>query len=178
MATMRPDITIEVFSCRDLDDHLKALAALLHANVHHGASIGFILPYGLADSRAYWRQQVRPALRAGQRILLAATLGDDVVGTGQLNIAMPGNQTHRAEVMKLMVHPDRRRLGIGQGLMAALETAARQLGRSLLTLDTAGDAAEGLYRLQGFTVAGVIPGYARAATKGRLEATTFMYKQL
>jgi ribosomal protein S18 acetylase RimI-like enzyme len=89
------------------------------------------------------------------------------------------NQRHRAEVAKLLVHPDARRRGIARDLMAAIEEIARQEGRTLLTLDTrTGDAAEPLYRDMGYRTAGVIPGYARGPHGRELEATTFMYKVL
>ena len=62
--------------------------------------------------------------------------------------------------------------------MAAVEEAARAHGRSLLTLDTAGAAAEALYTAIGYRAAGIIPGYALDATGGRLEDTQIMYKHL
>jgi len=87
------------------------------------------------------------------------------------------NQRHRAEVRKLLVHPDARRRGIARALMAAIERRARHLGRSLLTLDTrTGDGAERLYASLGYETAGVIPGFARDTTEDRLDATTIMYK--
>jgi acetyltransferase len=62
-------------------------------------------------------------------------------------------------------------------LMEALEARAGQLGRTLLTLDTAaGSAAEPLYRGRGYARAGEIPGYG-LTTDGRLEATVIYYKQ-
>jgi len=179
---MESNLTIEVCSCEDLERELEGLAILLHESVQQGASIGFILPHDLEDSRRFWQQQVRPALLDGQRILLVAKLAEEtteeIAGAVQLNLAMPDNQAHRAEVSKLLVHPGYRKRGIGKALMEALETAARQLGRGLLSLDTAGAEAERLYARQGFEVAGKIPDYARAALEARLEPTTFMYKQL
>ena len=63
--------------------------------------------------------------------------------------------------------------------MQALEAQARQLPRSLLTLDTrSGDQAQALYFVAGYMVAGSIPGYALAPAGDRLDATTIMYKQL
>ena len=63
--------------------------------------------------------------------------------------------------------------------MTATEIRAKELGRTLLTLDTrTGDTAEGLYRTLGFESAGVIPAYARDPFSEKLSATTVMYKQL
>jgi ribosomal protein S18 acetylase RimI-like enzyme len=67
---------------------------------------------------------------------------------------------------------------VGQALMAALEAAAREAGRSLLVLDTRqGDTSELLYAKIGYLKAGTIPGYARSAS-GELDACVFYYRWL
>jgi GNAT superfamily N-acetyltransferase len=97
----------------------------------------------------------------------------------QLELGMPPNQRHRAEVNKMLVHPERQRRGIARALMVALEDAARAEARSLLTLDTwTGSHAEALYRSLGYVTLGVIPRFATGSTTGTLEPTTFMYKEL
>jgi len=157
---------------------LDALAEILHACVHAGASVNFVLPFPPEDARAFWRR-VLSMMDAGSRRLLVARHNGRIVGTVQLDIATPPNQPHRAEVTKLLVHPEARRLGIARALMLAVEEVARREGRSLLTLDTrTGDKAEPLYRDLGFTLAGVIPRYSIAPEGGRLDATSFMYKEL
>src|SRR3546814_20723498 len=71
---------------------------------------------------------------------------------------------------KLLGHPDFRRQGIAKALMAELERRARELGRSLLTLDTrTGDQAEPLYASLGYKVAGMIPDYCRDTLVDRLD---------
>ena len=65
-----------------------------------------------------------------------------------------------------------------RALMREIERRAAQEGRWLLTLDTAGDAAEALYRSLGYSLAGTIPHYARDAFEDRYEATRLMYKDL
>jgi ribosomal protein S18 acetylase RimI-like enzyme len=174
------DITISTFSAGDIADHAGELGALLHACVHDGASIGFVLPYPEADSEAFWIEQVRPGVHAGARLLLVARRGARIVGSVQLDVDTPPNQPHRAEVRKLLVHPDFRRQGIAQMLMAELEHRAGELGRSLLTLDTrTGDKAEPLYASLGYSTVGVIPGFCRdAIDAARLDSTTIMYKRL
>jgi hypothetical protein len=63
--------------------------------------------------------------------------------------------------------------------MAAIESRAAALGRSLLTLDTrTGDHAEPLYAALGYRVAGIIPGYCRDPFEPKLDPTTVMYKTL
>lgn len=158
---------------------LPQLSELLHACVHDGASIGFILPFSRQDSEHFWTGNVLPAVARGVRQLLVAELDGEIAGAVQLDWDTPANQAHRAEVRKLLVHPKFRRRGIARQLMLAVEARARELPRSLLTLDTrTGDHAEPLYVSLGYRVAGVVPGYALAPEGGRLDATTVMYRQL
>ena len=91
---------------------------------------------------------------------------------------MPSKR-HHAEVSKVLVDPRFRRTGVARALMAEIERRATEDGRWLLTLDTAGDAAETLYRSLGYTLAGTIPLYARDAFEAdRYDATRLMYKDL
>ena len=170
LVTLNPDT---------INARLSELSALLHACVHDGASIGFILPFSSNDSEAFWSGNVGPAVARGSRLLLVAQLDGVIAGAVQLDWDTPPNQALRAEVRKLLVHPVCRRRGIARQLMQALEAHARALSRPLLTLDTrTQDHAEPLYASLGYQVAGMIPGYALAPEGGRLDATTVMYKQL
>ena len=146
-----------------LEDDLNALAEVLHASVHAGASIGFIEPFPLEEARAFWTDKVLPGARHGSRRVLVARIDGKIVGTVQLVVETLPSQRHRADVAKMMVHPKARRQGIARALMLELENIARSDGRTLLTLDTrTGDFAEPLYRSMGYVTVGVIPGYARA----------------
>ena len=174
---MSGTVPISKFSAADMAAHLRELAELMHACVHAGASIGYVLPFTAADSEAFWMQKVLPGVREGTRLLLAARKGGKLAGSAQLDYDTPPNQPHRAEVRKLIVHPDFRRLGIARALMAELERHAKMLGRCLLTLDTrTGDSAEPLYASLGYKTSGNIPGYCRDAIENRLDSTTIMYK--
>lgn len=166
-------------SAEELDRRIPELGALLHACVVDGASVGFVLPFEPAASEAFWRRKVLPALKGGGLILLVAWHGERIAGTVQLDHDTPPNQPHRAEVRKLLVHPDFRRMGIARLLMGELERLAAALGRSLLTLDTrTGDKAEPLYASLGYRSAGVIPQFCRDTLTDRLDGTTIMYKQM
>ena len=170
---------IERVAAAGLGAALPDFAGLLHACVHDGASVGFVLPFPLDEAAAFWRDAVLPPLAAGRRRLLAARCGARLAGTVQVLHDMPPNQPHRAELAKLLVHPAFRRRGIGAALLAAAEVEARRLGRSLLTLDTrTGDPAEALYRSRGWNAVGSLPGWCRDALCDRLDATTFMWKDL
>jgi len=173
----RPEIVS--LSPQALESNLEQLAELLHASVHAGASINFILPYSEADATRFWTDKVLPALRGGGLVLLVARIDGRIAGTVQLDCDTPPNQPHRAELRKLIVHPAFRNRGIARALMAEIEDVAAMRGRSLITLDTrTGDKAEPLYASLGYRAVGVVPGYARDVFEDRWDDCTFMYKTL
>jgi len=148
---------------------------LLADAVHSGASVGFLPPLNPIEALEYW-DSVREAILAGSRILLAAYAEDELVGSVQLSLEMRRNGDHRAEVTKLLVMQKARRRGLGRALMHAVEQTARQIGRTLLVLDTRkGDPSWQLYQQLGYQIAGEIPGYARSAD-GSLHTTVFFFK--
>ncbi len=173
------DMRFETLASTDLDAALPDLTEILHACVRNGASVSFIEPFDADDARAFWQDKVFASVRDGGTLLMVARSGETIVGTVQLQIAMPPNQAHRGEVAKLLVHPDYRKRGIATLLMEMLEREARTLRKSLITLDTrSGDQAEPLYIMLNYNIAGRIPNFARATDSDRLDSTTYMYKIL
>ena len=154
------------------------LARLLHDCVHAGASVSFVLPFSFDDAATFWRDKIWPTVDAGTCRVLVARQNDDIVGTVQLDLATPPNQPHRGEIKKLLVHPSVRRAGVARALMLAIEDQARDAQRTLLTLDTANDAAERLYASLGYVRVGVIPRFAIRADSSELEGTMVMYKEI
>ena len=153
------------------------LAALLQDVVNAGGTVGFMPPVSSDEASAYWLDVVR-ALEGSLRVLLVARDGPEIVGTAQLELCGRSNGLHRAEVMKVMVHPSRQSQGIGAQLMRAVELEAAREDRTTLVLDTReGEPSERLYFKVGFVKAGVIPNYARSAD-GSLHTTVYMYKLL
>jgi GNAT superfamily N-acetyltransferase len=153
------------------------LGSLLADVVNAGASVGFLRPLAPRDAAAWWRS-IADDVRAGHVIVLVARIDGRLAGTAQLRPARIPNQTHRADVAKVLVHPEMRRRGIGNGLMSAVEREARQRSRTLLVLDSeTGSAGDGFYTALGWTRVGEIPGYA-ADTDGTLRSTTIFYKEL
>ena len=107
-----------------------------------------------------------------------AWLEGALVGTVQLDLDMPQNQPHRAELAMLLVDPAARRRGVARALLRRAEQAAQRLGRPLLVLDTrAGDVAEPLYRSLGWQEAGRIPGFALDAA-GTEQDAVFFWKRV
>jgi ribosomal protein S18 acetylase RimI-like enzyme len=171
----RPDHPVAA----SFDEEIDMLSDILHAVVYGGAGVSFVIPFSIDEARAFWIEQVLPGVRAGTRRVLVARWGTRIVGTVQLDLSTPPNQQHRAEVLKMLVHPDARRRGIARALMVALEGVAQSEGKTLLTLDTwTGSYAESLYQSLGYVTVGVIPHYARGSLTPQLEPATIMYKEL
>lgn len=156
---------------------LPELVTLLQDAVASGASVGFLPPLSEEEAREYWTS-VLEDIAQQKRVLLIARHSEQVVGAVQLEFATKPNARHRAEVQKLFVFQHERQRGIGRLLMEAIETTARELGHTLLVLDTRlGDHAERLYRKLRYREVGIIPSYAQNAA-GTLEATIIFYKLL
>ncbi len=171
-------VTIERFSGDEIRAHLDEFVDLLGDAVEHGSSVNFLAPLDPAEAAAFW-EKIAGAVDSGERILIAALDGDQVVGSAQLVLAMQPNGRHRAEVQKVLVHTRARRQGIGRRLMKSIEDEARTAGRSLLVLDTeGGSAGEQLYERVGYTRVGVIPQFALNHDGSKPIDAVFFYKQL
>jgi ribosomal protein S18 acetylase RimI-like enzyme len=154
-----------------IEESIDELSEMLIQVVENGASIGFLPPLDSSDSMLYWHNVVAPDV-----ILFVATMNDILVGSVQLHLSTKPNGTHRAEIAKLMTHPNYRRNGIARSLMHKAEERAMQEDRSLIVLDTReGDPSNLLYTSLGYIQAGRIPSYARSGN-GELHATIFYYK--
>ena len=172
-------ISIARLSAAETRARLPQLHELLRDAVDSRASVGFLPPLAAAEAEEYW-QSVIAAIEAGHRVLLVARQPGttELAGTVQLDLATRPNSLLRAEVSKLLVHTRARRQGIARQLLEALETQARQLGRTTLVLDTRhGDGAEVLYQNMGYQLVGTIPAYF-LNHDGQPHATAVYYKLL
>ncbi len=134
-------------------------------------------PMTLAKAEAFWRAAAASVAREERVVLAAEDAVGRIIGTAQVVWAEPENQPHRADVAKMLVHRDARRMGVGAALLAAAERAAAAAGRTLLVLDTASAEAVRLYERAGWQRCGVIPGYALWPGGGQCSTTVF-YKSL
>jgi ribosomal protein S18 acetylase RimI-like enzyme len=154
-----------------IQEHSADLSELLIQVVRDGASIGFLPPLIQSEADHYWDHVINPDV-----ILYIAKVNNRVVGSVQLHLCSKQNGSHRAEIAKLMTHPEFRRNGIGRMLMHKAEERAIQENKSLIVLDTReGDASNLLYLSLGFNQAGRIPDFARSAN-GELHPTIIYYK--
>jgi GNAT superfamily N-acetyltransferase len=152
-----------------------ALADVMLDCVRGGASIGFMADLTQADALDFWRRQTAAA---DGRAILVAEDGEGIFGVVEVIPAPQPNQPHRADVAKMLVHRRGRRAGAGEALMRAAEQAAREMGKTLLVLDTVEDSAgDRLYARVGWTRMGVIPNYA-LMPDGAPCGAAFFYKAL
>jgi GNAT superfamily N-acetyltransferase len=158
------------------DAEIRGLAEVLIDCVEGGASVSFMSPLSEEKAIAFWRT-VADAVELGERALLVVEDAAGIVGTVQLLLDQPENQPHRADLSKMLVHRRARRQGAGEAVLRAAEELARELGKTLLVLDTASSEAERLYTRSGWIKVGVVPGYALWPTGGRCD-TAFFYRLL
>ncbi|MBJ7957324.1 GNAT family N-acetyltransferase [Bacillus mycoides] len=165
--------SIVIEEIKRLDEDLEELSELLKTVVNDEASIGFLPPLEQKEATNYWQTVLAPEV-----ILYVAKINNEVAGSIQLHLVTKPNGIHRAEICKLMTHPNYRRNGIGRLLMQKAEERAKQENRSLLVLDTReGDSSNRLYKSLGFQESGKIPGYA-ISPNGELDATVIYYKMI
>ncbi|WP_370153834.1 GNAT family N-acetyltransferase [Ferrovibrio sp.] len=158
---------------------LDDLAELLWDSVDGGASVNFVKPFGRDEARDFWLRVIDSMAAGGTVMLAAQDEAGRIAGTVLLGLDTPPNQTHRADVKKLLVHRRARRQGLARLLMQAVEQEARQRNRRLLTLDTEGGSiADGFYPALGYVRFGCVPGYAMTADGSRLADCAFFYKIL
>ena len=172
---MSPTYRIRRLAMPEAREAASALADILCDCVAGGASVSFMADLTQEDAVAFWRGET--GVDDGRAVLVAE---DDagIFGVVQVVPAWPTNQPHRADISKMLVHRRGRRRGAAEALMTAAEDAAREMGRTMLVLDTVtGGVAEQLYEKRGWTRVGVIPDYA-LMPDGAMSATTIFYKAL
>ncbi|MGY3452308.1 N-acetyltransferase family protein [Bradyrhizobium sp. USDA 4353] len=168
---------IRIAALSDTPALRAGLNEMLIETVANGGSVSFMHPLSQHDADAFWRESLTSAAR-GERIVLGALDGDAVVGTVTLQLKLPPNQPHRAEIAKMMTRVSHRKRGIATALLRAAEVLARQHGRTMLVLDTAEDGgAAGLYEGLGFQLSGIIPDYA-VKPHGGLTGTMIYWKRV
>ena len=162
----------------DLKHVITDLVDVFLDTVNNGSPLGFLPPITRETSRDYWISLL-PELQPGGRILLVASDGKGrVLGSGQLALSQRQNSPHRAELQRLFVARTARGQGVGTSLVVALHEAARQHGRTLITLSTRrGEPPEEFYRSLGYKEAGVIPGWTIGREGERFDHVT-MYLEL
>ena len=153
-----------------------SLVGILRDSIDNGFSVGFLHKDTNESLKTFWENEIAK-ISAGNRILIA-TRDQSPVGVVIITPELRSNGSHRGELRKLMVKSSEQRSGIGSALEYAACQVAREMGLSLLYLDSATDyLVNKKYEEWGWKKVGSIPRYA-ATPDGKLVATTFFYKEL
>ena len=153
------------------------LRDLLVDVVDHGGLVHFMAPLSPGEADAFWDGALASMAR-GERLMFAAFDGECLVGTVTVILKSPPNAPHRAEIAKMMTLSTHRRRGIARALLRYAEREGLNHGKTLLTLDTAAEGGSSvLYKSEGFTFMGTMPGHAHRP-HGGLCSTHFYYKHI
>jgi len=170
-------MSIEIKTLTMNHPYVEGLGKLLIEATANGASISFMHPLAHNKAAAFWHHALAEADN-GYQFVFGAFDRSQLVGTVTLCPVRKENQPHRAEIFKLIVAKSHRRRGIGKMLMDTAEDKARELGKTVLVLDTTtGSAASKLYEKEGRVSAGIIPDHA-FLPNGRLSDTTIYWKKI
>lgn len=175
---MTEDVTVRRIGANEAAACVDALADLLIDCVQGGASVSFMWPLPRERALAFWRGVAEGVARGERVLLIAEDREGGIVGTVQMIVSLPDNQPHRGDIAKMLVLRRARRQGVAQRLMAAMDVAARDEGKTVLVLDTvSGGDAERLYVRAGWQRVGEVPKYA-LMPDGAFCGTTFYFKDL
>jgi acetyltransferase len=138
-----------------------ALGTLWVAVTRAGGAVGFVPDSPESDIRAAAEQVVADVVAGHEQMIVIGT-GQELVGTVFLRLGRGSVIAHRADLVRLMVHPDDQRGGRGKTLLDAAAARAREIGLEQLLLSARGGTTlPGYYRARGWTPVGVWPGALR-----------------
>jgi acetyltransferase len=137
------------------------LATLWTAVTRADGAVGFAADAPEEDIRAAAEQLIED-VRAGRQQLIALETDGELAGTVFLRRGDRAVVGHRADVLKLMVHPGLQGRGWGKALLDAAVAHATAIGLEQLLLSTRGGTSlPEFYVKQGWTQVGLFPGALR-----------------
>ena len=169
---------IVVYDANNVWDEISVLLVQLLSDViRDGGSMGFLANATDTELMEFWTSELSK-VQSGQNVLVCAIDADACIAAGILTREMKTTGQHRADVRKVMTHPEYRQKGLALQILTRMEAAASERGVRLLTLKTeTGSNASVLYTLMGWTLIGTVPNYA-AGPDGSLHPVSFYYKEL
>ena len=146
------------------DNHLAAALLTLWQQVSDAdGAVGFE-PSTPRNEIAPVVTEAIKGLRAGTRHGVVLTAGNDLVGVAFLVPRPLRIQRHLGEVVSLMVHPDRRREGLGRRLVLEIARLATEIGVDTLLLGARDrEPLHRFHRSMGFVEYGRLPDAVRLA---------------
>ncbi|MFC4942277.1 GNAT family N-acetyltransferase [Pseudonocardia sp. GCM10023141] len=134
-----------------------ALAALWLAVSREGGAVGF-RPDAAEELVLAAAEHVVSEVRAGREQMIVIETGDELAGSAFLRRGSGPIVEHRADVLRLMVHPDLQGRGWGTRLLDAAVAEAGAMGlRELLLSARGGTPLPEFYAKQGWTEVGRWP---------------------
>lgn len=138
-----------------------ALGSLWVAVTRAGGAVGFVPDAPEPDIRAAAEQVVADVV-AGYEQMIVVGSSTELLGTVFLRPGRGSVVAHRADLVRLMVHPGAQRGGWGRTLLDAAADRAREIGLEQLLLSARGGTTlPDYYRAAGWTPVGVWPGALR-----------------
>jgi GNAT superfamily N-acetyltransferase len=126
-----------------------------------GGAVGFAADAPEEDIRASAEQAVED-VRVGREQLFALDARGELAGVVFLRRGPKATVQHRADVVRLMVHPDLQGRGWGKALLDAVVAHATTIGLEQLLLSTRGGTSlPEFYVKQGWTQVGLFPDALR-----------------
>ena len=173
----KPVRSVRVLDIAAATSASRRLGEILVACVDAGESTSFLPPLSLDKATGFYRNAAAN-IGKGLATLVGVWRNGLLVGAGLLDLDMPENQPHRAEVRQILVDPAISGADVGRIVIQSLEQQARASGRSLLTLAAAGDPATVAGdQCENWHEAGRIPGYAIDASGNPVDIV-FLWKSL
>jgi acetyltransferase len=140
---------------------VASLGTLWTAVTRAGGAVGFVADAPEEDIRAS-AERVVEDVRAGRERLIALESDGALLGTVFLRGGGHATRRHRADVKRLMVHPDLQGRGWGKALLDAAVAHATAIGLEQLLLSARGGTTlPEYYARQGWTPVGLFPGALR-----------------
>ncbi|MHA6621373.1 GNAT family N-acetyltransferase [Pseudonocardia sp. DLS-67] len=140
---------------------VTSLGTLWTAVTRAGGAVGFVADAPEEEIRTS-AEQVVEDVRAGREELIALGSGDDLLGAVFLRRGAKATMRHRADVVRLMVHPDLQGRGWGTALLDAAVARATAIGLEQLLLSARGGTTlPEFYVEQGWTQVGLFPDALR-----------------
>jgi GNAT superfamily N-acetyltransferase len=138
-----------------------SLGTLWTAVTRAGGAVGFAADAPEEDIRASAEQAVED-VRVGREQLFALDARGELAGVVFLRRGPKATVQHRADVVRLMVHPDLQGRGWGKALLDAVVAHATTIGLEQLLLSTRGGTSlPEFYVKQGWTQVGLFPDALR-----------------
>ncbi len=141
---------------------VRALGDLWLAVTRAGGAVGHVPDEPEAHVRADAADAVAEVVAGRQHLLAVRDGAGGLDGVVFLRPGVGPRIAHRADVLRLMVHPAAQGRGLGRALLGAAADRARALGLEQLLLSARGGTdLPALYARLGWTQVGVLPGGVR-----------------